>query len=116
MTTTTVELTLPDLRPVTIDPTDAALVVVDMENEFLDPAGRHYMRGRAQRAVSNLRPLLDRFRDCDGNVIYVQSVRAETNSLFTVFGQSPIVIEGTWNAQIFPELEPRAGEAVVPKH
>jgi nicotinamidase-related amidase len=100
---------------VTIDSANSALVIVDMENEFLKPGGRHYMRGRAERATANLRALLSRFRSNGMNVIYVQSVRATTNSLFTVFGQSPIVIEGTWNAEIVDELKPLAGEPIVRK-
>jgi nicotinamidase-related amidase len=111
-----VELTFPELQAVAIDPWDSALVIVDMQNEFLKPEGRHYMRGRAEHATGNLSALLSRFRLSGITVIYVQSVRAPTNSLFTVFGQSPIVIEGTWNAAIVDDLKPLTGEAIVPKH
>jgi nicotinamidase-related amidase len=115
MTALQVDLSLPELQHVTIDPADSALVIVDMENEFMRPAGDHYLKGRAERAMGNLAPLLARFRAASGNVIYVQSLRARTGSEFTVYGQPHHLIEDTWAVEIAEELAPMPGEAIVKK-
>ena len=49
MTTRTVELRIPEPRPVVLDPTHAAVVVVDVENEFSAAGGPSLPRG-ARRA------------------------------------------------------------------
>jgi len=115
MTDLQFDVSLPELQSVTIDTADSALVIVDMQNEFMKPAGGHYLHDRAERALGNLAPLLIRFREAGGRVIYVQSLRGKTGSEFTIYGQSYHLIEDTWAVEIAEELAPLPGEAVVKK-
>src|SRR6266508_6104949 len=106
---TTTQAALPELQPVTIDPADSALVIVDMENEFLKPGGVHYMSGRAERAIGNLAPLLQRFREAGSRVIYVQSLRAKTAPEFTIFQRPYYLQQDTWAVEIVDELQTLPG-------
>lgn len=109
------EFSLPELQPVTIDPDDSALVIVDMENYFLKPGGGSYKPGRPERSIGNLVPLLGRWRASGGTVIFVHSLRAVTAPEHTVFGRPDHLIEGTWHSEIIDELKPLPGESVVRK-
>ena len=66
-----------------ISPENSALIIVDMQAEGCE---RH---GPTLKPVSkNIQGLLDRFRQVNGNIIHVQSVRAKDHPEFTVFGRS----------------------------
>jgi nicotinamidase-related amidase len=109
------ELSLPDPRPVTIDPSNAVLVVVDMENSFLKAGYPHYLGTRSEPVVNKIAELLAKFREAGSNVIFVQSLRAVTGSEFTVYGRDHHLIENTPNVEIVDELAPIAGEIIIPK-
>ena len=113
--TTTVEAALPPLKPVTIDPTDSALVIVDMQNVSQKPGGPYYKAERSQATIDHVAALLQRFRGAGSKVIHVQSVRALTSPEYTVFSQPRRLEEGTWAVEIVDELAPLPGEPVVVK-
>lgn len=115
MATVTVDLELPELQPIALKADDCALVIIDMENEFLKPEGRVYMPGRAERAIGNLAALIAKFRESGGKIIYVQSLRAETGNEFTVYNQPQRLIEDTWFVEIVDELKPQSGDTIVRK-
>ena len=110
-----IDVSLPALETVVVDPADSALVIVDMENEFLKPGGRHYMAGRAERAIGNLQGLLARAREAGVPRIFIQSLRAPTSGEFTVFGQPHHLLQDTWAVEIVEELAPLPGETIVTK-
>src|SRR5262249_9871421 len=115
MATRTVELRVPEPRPVVLDPRHTAVVVVDVEHEFLRPDGRRYMGERAERTLAPLAELLGRARDAGVPVVYVHSVRDADNAEFTVFGLDEHLIRGTWGAEYCAEIAPRPDEPVVDK-
>src|SRR5688572_13514888 len=80
-----IDLKAPDPRPVEINPADSALVIVDMQNEYLKAGGKRLLE-RGARALRNLAPLLGRARDAGSQVIHVQSVRAPDCLEHTLFG------------------------------
>jgi nicotinamidase-related amidase len=115
MATRTVELAVPEPRPVVLDPRHTAVVVVDVEHEFLRSGGRRYMGERAERTLAPLAELLGRARDAGVPVVYVHSVRDADNAEFTVFGKDEHLMRGTWGAEYCAEIAPREGEPVVDK-
>jgi len=93
-----------------------ALVVVDMENEFCKPGGKLYHSEGVDEVIPKLQRLLRRSREAGVQVIFVQSVRFPNSPEFSRFGQTPILLKGTWNVELIDELTPKEGEPVVEKH
>jgi ureidoacrylate peracid hydrolase len=112
---TTISLPVPEPRALTLDPKHAAVVVVDVENEFMRPSGNRYMGRYAERILEPLATLLARAREAGVPIIYVHSVREKNNPEFTVFKVDEHLIRGTWGAEYCEEIAPRPGEPVVDK-
>ena len=87
-----------------------ALVIVDMQVEGCE---RHGLG--VQPVISNIRSLMDRYREANGNIIHVQSVRSKNHPEFTVFGRKYGLLEGSAGVEFVDPLKPLAGEVVVQK-
>jgi nicotinamidase/pyrazinamidase len=83
-----------------------ALIVVDVQNDFADPAGSLYVPGGEQ-----IVPLVDREVERAGQagatVVYTQDWHPETTPHFAKDGGIwPVhCVQGTWGAEFHPELE-----------
>src|SRR5579872_38084 len=89
-----------------------ALLIVDMQNDFVDPQGRLYVPG-AQNTVPVIAGLLATARAHEMSVIYTQDWHEPDDPEAVLWG--PHAEAGTWGAEIVPALAPRAGELVVRK-
>lgn len=122
-----------DLGP---DITKAALVIVDMQNDFVHPDGgfAHRARENPEAAIDmpflmgtipQVKRLADAFRAAGRPVVYIAHVlkpdysdaafpywRATRGSLAA---NRTFIVEGTWGAAIIDELKPHAGEHLVVK-
>ena len=65
--------------------------------------------------IANIRRLLDRFREINGKIIHVQSVRTKDHPEFTVFGRPYGLLLGSLGADFIEELKPLPGETIVQK-
>jgi nicotinamidase-related amidase len=99
-----------------LNPKSTALVVVDMENEFCKPGGKLYHSEGVDEVIPRLQHLLRTTRESGAQVIFVQSVRYPNSPEFIRFGQSPILLKGTWGAQLIEELSPKPGEPMIEKN
>src|SRR4051812_47440072 len=115
MSTRTVDLQTPEPRPVALDPKHAAVVVVDVENEFLRPEGRCYLGERGERTLGPLAALLGRARAAGVPLVYVHSVRDADARVFRVFDVHQHLLRGSWGAEYCEEIAPQPGEPVVDK-
>jgi ureidoacrylate peracid hydrolase len=115
MAEVTIRLPAPETRALALDPQHTALVVVDVENEFLRPGGRRYMGERGERILAPLASLLGRARAAGVPIIYVHSVRERDNPEFTVFKVDEHLLRGSWGAEYCEEIAPQPGEPVVDK-
>jgi nicotinamidase-related amidase len=86
------------------------LVIVDMQVEGCERHGPGM-----KPVIANIRRLLDRFREINGKIIHVQSVRTKDHPEFTVFGRPYGLLIGTPGAEFVEELRPLPGENVVQK-
>jgi nicotinamidase-related amidase len=93
-----------------ISPENNALIIVDMQAEGCERHGP-----TLKPIVKNIRILLDRFREVNGRIIHVQSVRAKDHPEFTVFGKEYSLIENTPAVEFVEELKPLQNETVVQK-
>jgi ureidoacrylate peracid hydrolase len=127
--------------PIDIDPAKAAVIVVDMENDFASEHGLFDHAGvdisGAKAAIPSIQAALAAARRADIRIIYLKmgfqpdlsdlgaedSVNRVRHLRFGV-GQSiqapdgrtgRFLIRDTWNTDIVPGLEPQAGDVVIYK-
>lgn len=89
---------------------NTALIIVDMQSEGCERHGP-----TLKPVIENIRALLDRFRQGNGIIIHVQSVRAKDHPEFTVFGKDYSLIENTPAVEFVEKLKPLQNEIVVQK-
>jgi nicotinamidase-related amidase len=93
-----------------ISPENSGLIIVDMQSEGCERHGP-----TLKPIIKNIRALLDRFRQADGKIIHIQSVRPKDHPEFTVFGKEYSLIENTPAVEFVEELRPHQNEIVVQK-
>ena len=93
-----------------LHPDSTGLVIVDMQVEGCERHGPG-----VKPVIANIRRLLDRFREVNGKIIHVQSVRTKDHPEFTVFGRPYGLLLGSPGADFVPELKPLPGETIVQK-
>ena len=104
-----------------IEPAKAAMIVVDMQNDFVAPGGG--LETPAARAmVPKLAEALQICRSAGIKVIYTTHVHRRDGSDMGLFDMHPPIanrnatVDGTWGVEIYPEVAPAAGEHVIKKH
>jgi len=97
---------------VAVDPKTTALIVVDMQNDFVKPGGALVVPTAAQTipAIQLLRALA---RSHGMAVFYTQDTHEPGDIEFPIWGQH--VLRGSWGWRIVDELAPEAGERVIEK-
>ena len=94
-----------------LSPERSALIIVDMQAEGCERHG-----ATLKPVIRNIRALLDRFRQANGRIIHVQSVRTKEHPEFTFFGKPYSLIDDSPAVEFVEELKPHAGEPVVKKY
>ena len=105
-----------------IDPAKTAMIVVDMQNDFVAPGGG--LETPAARAM--VPKLVEALRICRSagiKVIYTTHAHRRDGSDMGLFDDihPPVanrtaVVDGTPGVEIYPEVAPAAGEHVIKKH
>ncbi|MCY4372056.1 MAG: cysteine hydrolase [bacterium] len=112
-------------------PPVAALVIVDMVNDFVHPqgltatrSGRSVDAGRA--AIGPIGELASAARSAGVPVVHVQHSTLPGNASHSgswvdargraTYSSLDICLDGTWGQQVVDELAPEAGDLVVKKH
>jgi nicotinamidase-related amidase len=105
-----------------IDPKKTAMIVVDMQNDFV-AAGAAMETPAARAVVPKLAEALKICREAGIKVIYTAHVHRRDGSDMGLFDDMhpPIanrdaLVDGTPGINIYPELAPAAGEHVIKKH
>jgi len=102
------------------DPTETAVIVVDMQNGFCHPDGSLYAEP-SEAAVAPVSALVERARDAGTPVVYTRDVHppeqfadAHYYDEFDRWGEH--VVEGSWDAELVADLDVRDADHVVEKH
>jgi nicotinamidase-related amidase len=102
------------------DPDSTALVVVDMQNGFCHPDGSLYAPP-SEDAIDSVAALVERTREAGASVVFTRDVHppdqfedAHYYDEFERWGEH--VVEGSWEAELVDELDPREADLVVEKH
>ncbi len=97
-----------------------ALVVVDMQNGFCKPDGSLYAPG-SESAIEPVASLVDRAHRAGARVVFTRDVHPpeqfDGNHYYDEFERwGEHVVEGSWDAELVPELEVAEDDHVVEKH
>jgi len=95
----------------------SCLLVVDMQNYFLDSRGEAFLPG-GLAVLPNVSKLIKAFRKRKLPVIYTAHVHRSKELDGGILGWwwDGMIMEGTWDAEIHPDLAPLPEEKVVCKH
>ena len=112
-----------------IDPKTSALIVVDVQNDFVSLQGAFGRWGEdmtmIQEMVPKLKELIEEARAARVPIIYFKNTsspwtnsQVHTERIAEVRGKGgqEITIEGTWGAEFYEGICPREDERVVVKH
>jgi len=99
-------------RHVVVDPKATALIVVDMQNDFVKEGGVLVV-GDAEKTIQAIKRLLDLARRRSMAVFYSQDTHDPGDPEFQIWGQH--VLRGSWGWQIIEELTPRPTDRVIQK-
>lgn len=93
-----------------------ALIVVDVQNDFVDPQGGLYVQD-APSVVPSINAMISAARDDDRLIVYTQDWHPEVTPHFAKDGGIwPVhCVADSWGAQFFPELEVVSDARVVRK-
>jgi len=108
------------------DPRYAALIVVDVQNDFVSPEGSAGKRGddvgAAMAMIPNLTSLIDQARKVGLTVVYIRTTHSDwTDTASWIYRTSQksglnTCREGTWGAEFYDGIAPLPSERVVIKH
>jgi biuret amidohydrolase len=105
-----------------IDPRKTAMIVVDMQNDFVAP-GAAMETPAARQVVPKLAEALRICREAGIKVVYTAHVHRRDGCDMGLFDDlhPPIanrdaLVDGTLGVDIYPELAPKTGEHVIKKH
>ena len=105
-----------------VDPKRTAVIVVDMENDFVAP-GAPLETPMAMDIIPNLQRLLGHARETGMRVIYTTHVHRSDGSDMGLYGEiwPPIgdragLVDGGPGIEIYPDIAPAENEPVIKKH
>jgi ureidoacrylate peracid hydrolase len=109
-----------------VDPRSAALIVIDMQNDFCHPEGVSGKRGRKLAMTIEMAPRLEAFINACRAVampaIFVQTIHypwTDSPSWVRRLEKDPgdsVCRPGTWGAEFYAGIQPREGDIVITKH
>lgn len=97
---------------VVLDPRTTALVVVDMQNDFVDPRGKLFVPS-APGTIRPIKSLIEKARASRVPVVYTQDWHSKDDPEFKIWGEHAVA--GTWGAEIVDEIKPMEDDVVIKK-
>lgn len=99
-----------------------ALLVIDMQNDFLKPGGVLFYNEAPMLAAPNMKRLIEHCRELAVPVIYTKTLLKDHFNISPLeVCYQPVLLhkgmrDGTWGAEIIDELAPLPEEHIVIKH
>ncbi len=101
---------IPVEERVELPASETAVIVVDMQNDFVKPEGRLFVP-TAPQTIEPIRKLLEKARKAGVKVFYTQDTHYEGDPEFKIWGEH--ARHGTWGWEIVEELKPVEGRDIV---
>ena len=100
------------VREVRVDPAKTALIIVDMQNDFVKEGGTLVVPD-AEATIPKIKGLLEIARRSGMKVVFTQDTHNEGDPEWEIWPEH--VREGSWGWQIVDELQPLEDETVIRK-
>jgi nicotinamidase-related amidase len=97
---------------VKLDPLSTALVVVDMQVDFVSPKGKLCVP-EAKKTIPAIRLLIDRARKAKVTIIFTQDWHRADDPEFIIWPSH--AVGGTRGARVIPQLKPLPKDYFIPK-
>ena len=110
-----VKVEVPEIKvadAVTLPARDTAVIVVDMQNDFVKDGGKLVVP-QARETIEPIKKLIEKARGNGVRVIYTQDTHWDGDPEFKLWGEH--VKWGTWGWQIIDELKPTDRDIVLIK-
>jgi nicotinamidase-related amidase len=91
----------------------SAVIVVDMQNDFVKPQGSLMVPG-AQQTVARIIQLLEHARRSGVKIAYTQDSQVENDPEFNIWPEHVRI--GAWGWQIIDDLKPHPDDLICPKN
>ncbi|MFH2054613.1 MAG: isochorismatase family protein [bacterium] len=101
-----------------LDMSKAALLVIDMQNQFAHPDGEIYLN-ESRHLVKRIVRLCNLFREQQRPVIYTRHQHAADNSdlgMMDTWWSGSHIFAGSWNSEIIEKLTPQATDIMISKN
>jgi ureidoacrylate peracid hydrolase len=106
-----------------LNPSRAAFLFIDMQNDFVSPKGKMasfgFEIGEVQDSIEPMRRLLKAAREAGYLVIHtaVYNQLGQNSAAWTAFwGEPTVTLPGSWGAKHIDQLAPAEGEPVITKY
>jgi nicotinamidase-related amidase len=105
--------TIPYKEEVDVDTKKTALIIVDMQNDFVKSEGKLVVQA-AEATVPHIKTLLKTARNMGMHVAFTQDTHFEGDLEWEIWPEH--CRQGTWGWEIIDELKPRSSELICPKN
>ncbi len=99
-------------KEVVLPARETAVIVVDMQNDFVKPRGKLVVP-TAKDTIEPIRRLVERARSKGARIFYTQDTHYDGDPEYEIWGEH--VRHGTWGWEIIDELKPHPNDIVVQK-
>lgn len=106
-----------------VAPDRAALIIIDMQNDFVSPEGKMAEFGFhlecVQETVQPIKSLLQTTRTLNYPILHtsmINDVNQNPVSWFAFWGEPAVTLPGSWGAEFIDELKPQNGELIITKY
>lgn len=104
---------IPEEKEVIVSPSDTALLIVDMQNDFVRKEGKLYVP-TAEATIPSIKRLINKAREAKALVMYTQDWHMKDDPEFKIWGEHALA--GTWGAEIVDELRPEKDDFTIKKY
>ncbi len=104
---------IPYKEEVDLDANKTALIIVDMQNDFVKPEGQLVVQA-AEATVPHIKTLLKSARSMGMRVAFTQDTHFENDLEWEIWPEH--CRRGSWGWEIIEELQPRSGELTCRKN
>ena len=97
-------------EPLELRSKETALIIVDMQNDFVKPEGKLFVP-TAPQTVPVIKDLLEKARKAGVLRIFTQDTHYPGDPEYEIWGEH--VLKGSWGWEIIEELKPKVPEEIV---